>query len=445
VEPSEKPTDPATGQSSTERVITDFVCTRCSCLCDDLTIRVQSQQVNSVSPACPLAEPWYLTQRGDVKAKSRVRGVEVAEEVAISEAAKLLSEAHAPLIYGLTTCTTDGQRAAVALADRLGARLQVEASATAAASMAAFQTAGASMATLGEIRARADLIVYWGCDPMETHPRHHERYTGGKEPHVVSIQSSSRRDGFADTRMLIDSENHGKSIAVLRSLLQDGGNGQSNHEGLPTEELRHLVERMKNCSYGVIFYGDQIAGGEQDASTLHDLHRLVAELNAYSRFTVRYLNGAPNSTGAANVLAWQTGYANNINFANGFPSYEPGEVELESLLAADAVDLVLFVGSASPPLTEPALRKLREMPCVVVRHAGTEITKNQSVADGNVGVWDAVDPAVEMETGAPGVCADGVYYRMDDVPLSLRRVFEADLYADEDILNAIIEQLRVIE
>ena len=30
--------------------------------------------------------------------------------------------------------------------------------------------------TLGEVKNRADLVVYWGSDPVESHPRHLERF-----------------------------------------------------------------------------------------------------------------------------------------------------------------------------------------------------------------------------------------------------------------------------
>lgn len=457
MEPTEKLNDRI---SSEPQVITDVACNRCSCLCDDLTIGVEGQRVTSVAPACPIAEPWFLSQRGDASTTSRVRGIGVAEEVAVSEAAQLLREAHSPLIYGLTTCSTDGQRAAVALADGIGARLQVEVSPTAAAALAAFQTAGASTATLGEIRERADLIIYWGCDPMTTHPRHIERFVdvpgrwmpkgrGGR--HVVSIQSPGDyrdcRDDFADARLIVESRFDGELIALLRSHLQNGqeiyqGNPDPSKPrelaGLSEDEFDGLITRMKNCSYGVIFYGDQIASGKRDASTLHALHRMVTELNAFSRFTIRHLNAAPNGTGASNVMAWQTGYANNVNFANGFPAYEPNEATLENLAAAGAVDLVLFVGSDSPPrLTAAASEHLREIPCIVVRHVETE---SESVGAG----WSPINPVVEIETGVPGIHAPGVYYRMDDVPLPLRRVFETNLSADEDVLNAIMTELSVI-
>src|SRR5512138_329709 len=43
------------------------------------------------------------------------------------------------------------------------------------------QEVGIPTATLGQIRHRADLVIYWGCDPWSAHPRHLERYTNFTE------------------------------------------------------------------------------------------------------------------------------------------------------------------------------------------------------------------------------------------------------------------------
>ena len=41
----------------------------------------------------------------------------------------------------------------------------------------ATQEIGIPACTLGQIRHRADLIIYWACNPWTSHPRHLERYT----------------------------------------------------------------------------------------------------------------------------------------------------------------------------------------------------------------------------------------------------------------------------
>ena len=62
-------------------------------------------------------------------------------------------------------------RAAVALADRLGALVATDGVTGAWPGAPAFPLRGASTTTLGEIRDRSQLIVIWREDPETTHPR----------------------------------------------------------------------------------------------------------------------------------------------------------------------------------------------------------------------------------------------------------------------------------
>ena len=97
--------------------------------------------------------------------------------MAFARAAELLRAARYPLVYGLSRSTTEAQRAAIALAEKLGGTIDTTASTGHAPSLMALQQVGESTCTLGEIKNRADLVVFWGSDPVVTHPRHMERYS----------------------------------------------------------------------------------------------------------------------------------------------------------------------------------------------------------------------------------------------------------------------------
>ncbi len=64
---------------------------------------------------------------------------------------------------------------AAGIADRLGAVLDSPTSQIADGVLAA-QRRGQAGATLGEIRQRADFIVFWGIDPALRYPRYSSRY-----------------------------------------------------------------------------------------------------------------------------------------------------------------------------------------------------------------------------------------------------------------------------
>ena len=99
---------------------------------------------------------------------------------ALARAAELLRGARRPLVRGFDGATVEDARAAVALADRLGALVTTGAVAGAWPGAPAVPLRGASTATLGEIRDRSRLVVIWREDPETTHPRLLERLGFGR-------------------------------------------------------------------------------------------------------------------------------------------------------------------------------------------------------------------------------------------------------------------------
>jgi anaerobic selenocysteine-containing dehydrogenase len=67
------------------------------------------------------------------------------------------------------------------LAEEIGGILDNTAVVCHGPSILGVQEVGIPTCTLGQIRHRADLIIYWGCDPWSAHPRHLERYTSFTE------------------------------------------------------------------------------------------------------------------------------------------------------------------------------------------------------------------------------------------------------------------------
>ena len=157
--------------------IRNVACTVCGCVCDDLAVTVDGGRVVRADGACNLAEPWFLSQNAAPPPAAEIAGQPADPEAAYAARPPMLRAAKYPLIYGLSRSTTEGQRAATALADRIGATIDTTASTGHAPSIMALQQVGESTCTLGEVRSRADLVIFWGSDPARTHPRHLERYS----------------------------------------------------------------------------------------------------------------------------------------------------------------------------------------------------------------------------------------------------------------------------
>ena len=109
-------------------------------------ITVDRGRISKAEGACQLAEPWFLGQESARPPVAVIEGQPVPLEEAVRRAADILRTASSPLIYGLSRSSTEGQRAAIALGERIGATIDTTASLCHAPSVMAIQQVGESPA-----------------------------------------------------------------------------------------------------------------------------------------------------------------------------------------------------------------------------------------------------------------------------------------------------------
>ena len=399
--------------------IASFPCTACGCICDDLQLTVADGRIIRAENACQLAEPWLLAQNSFDEPEAEIDGRPAPLANALDRTAEILRNADYPLAYGLSQCTTDGQRACVSLAERLGALIDTSASVCHAPSVMAQQQVGKVTCTLGEIRNRADFVVFWGSDPVTTHPRHAERYsvhpTGRFIPRgradrfvVVADTTLTPSAAEADYFLPIEPGRHFEALFALRALVLGAMPDPDRVAGAPVERLTELAQRMKRARCGVIFFGVELARGESGHCNVEVLLQMVTDLNRHARWFAMRMRVYGNVVGADSVLAWQTGYPFAVNLARGYPRYNPGEFSVRSVLERKEVDACLVVGSETLAwLPPPAIDHLRQIPTMILDPAGAK---------------SALVPNVGIRTATSGVHESGTVYRMDGVPIAVKAV-----------------------
>lgn len=97
----------------------DVVCTFCGCLCDDLEVAVENNQITQVKRACAIGRNKIHHAQSNL-AQITVGGKTVSLDEALDAAADILGRARFPLVYGLSSTTTEAQREAVALCEFIG-------------------------------------------------------------------------------------------------------------------------------------------------------------------------------------------------------------------------------------------------------------------------------------------------------------------------------------
>jgi formylmethanofuran dehydrogenase subunit B len=422
-------------QMSAIRVIENVVCSFCGCLCDDIVVEVDDGRIGRVRKVCANGRGLF-THYDPAPRRPTVDGREVDWEEAVAEAARMLNEADSPLIYGLSSTATEAQRKAVELADRLGAMVDTTSSVCHGPTGLAMQAVGEPTCTLGEVRNRADLLIFWGCNPAVSHIRHFARYSvtpkgmltpkGRRDRTVVVVDvrpTASTR--VADLFLQVQPGADFEVLTALRALVQGEAIGVETVGEVPTVRLQELAERMKSCRFGVTFMGMGLTQSRGRDLNVSELFTLVAELNQHARFSVIPMRGHGNVAGADQVLTWQSGYPFAVSFARGYPQYGPGEFSAVDVLARGEADVALIL--ASDPLAHfpsAAARQLERIPTVVLDPMPTLTTQAARVV---------------FPTACYGVDAAGTAYRMDGVPIRLRSVLPLVRPTDVDVLDQLIE------
>jgi len=419
---------------SLEQVIEDVACTVCGCVCDDIGVTVRDGKITQARRACSLAEPWFLEQGSRQPSAAQVNGQTVPFADAIARASEILSEAKAPLIYGLSRSSTPGQRAAVRLADQLGATIDTTASLCHAPSIMAVQNIGESTASLGEIRHRADLVIFWGSNPAESHPRHFERYSldppgmflpGGRADRtlvVVDVRPTPS-SAQADIFMQVEPGRDLEALWSLRALVNNVPLDPAANWGAPHEQLIDLARRMKSCRVGAVFFGLGLTSPVGGHANVEALLHLVTDLNAYTRFHAKRMRVYGDVAGADSVLCWQTGFPFAVNLSRGFPRYSPGEYTADNALSRREVDACVLIGSEEiVGLSAASQEHLQSIPTIALDYPTLESN---------------FTPTVRFTTAIYGIHLPGTAYRMDEVPIPLRAVLSTNYPSDEDVLQTL--------
>jgi formylmethanofuran dehydrogenase subunit B len=425
------------------RIVENATCTFCGCVCDDmvLTVDMEQKRIIKAKNACVLGKAWFAEHVVENRPFALIDGREASTAEAVETAAQILAQARYPVIYGLSDTTCEAQRQAVAIADMLGANIGTTTEVCHGPSGIAFQGVGESTATLGEIKNRADLVIYWGGNPAESHPRHFTKYSvtpkgmfvpNGKKDRTVVLVDVRRTSStpVADIFIQVKPRRDFELLWALRALVKGRRVDPSVEEitGVSLATMQDLVERMKNCRYGVLFFGMGLTMTRGRHFNSGALLALTTDLNEFTHFVAKPVRGHGNVTGADNVVTWQTGFPFGVNFSRGYPRFNPGEFTVVDLLVRGEADALLVVASdPASNFAQEAIETMRRIPVIVLDPKFTHTAELARVA---------------FTTATYGINIPGTVYRMDDVPITLRPAFDSPYPSDEEVLTKIKNRLQ---
>ncbi len=405
---------------------TGITCLGCGLLCDDVTVSVANGRASDMAPTCPLGAAWL--EAGVVPNCIRSGRDDIALDAAIDAAATLLAGARGRLLVYLGPgLTVEALKPAVAIADGLQAVVDTATSAAAASGILAGQRRGRAAATLGELRNRADLVIFWGVNTERTHPRLVERLVDAAGTHipggrsgrtVVRVRIGTDGSPDADSTLRVPASAELAALSHLRSIV---GGRTAPAAAAAIAGLPELAAQLVAARYVAIVASGESADAQRPAQRAEGLIALAQALNGPTRAVLYTLRSGDNRNGIESLLTWQTGFPFAVDFRSGVPEYAVDRRGLDDIASVDAA-LVVGDWRAIP---STALASLESVPTVVVGPAASEAP---------------FVPRIAMDTGRAGLHEGGTAYRMDDVPLSLTAALDGPRSAIM-VLSALYETL----
>jgi formylmethanofuran dehydrogenase subunit B len=422
--------------------INDVVCPFCGCLCDDLEVTVEDNRIVAVDNGCTLANAKFMSKE---RLASPIRRIgdgweNISYDEAIQYTVDMLLDADRPLLYGWSGTHGEAQCIGVHVSELVGGIIDSTTSVCHGPSILAIQEVGHPGCTLGQVKNRADVVIYWGCNPLEAHPRHMSRYTTYADGYFLDNAFRERKVIVVDVRetetarvadefIRIKAGGDYAVLSALRAIVRGKGDVvPESVAGVARSQLERIVTLCKDATFGAIFFGLGLTMTRGKYKNIRNAIELVDELSRHTKFTITPMRGHWNVYGSNEVFTWMTGYPYAIDFCRGIAFYNPGETSAIDILAHKECDACLIIGSdPGAHFPRACVEHLADIPTVVIDPVPSMTT---ALAD------------VQIPVAVSGIDADGTAYRMDGVPIRVRKVIEPTLPNDREVLKSIHAKMK---
>ena len=221
-------------------------------------------------------------------------------------------------------------------------------------------------------------------------------------------------------------------LLTLRAILRGHILDVEEVGGVSIAELKGLAEAMRNARYGVLFFGLGLTQSPGRHRNIDAAIRLIQDLNSFTKWNMMPMRGHYNVAGANKTSTWQTGYPYAVDFARGYPRFQPGEYSAVDILARGEADALLNI--ASDPVAHFPRDAVEQIAKIPVINIDPKINMTSRLA------------TVNIPAAIAGIECDGAATRMDGLPLYLRKVIEPPegVLPDREILRMIFDGLQKV-
>lgn len=425
--------------------ITDVVCSLCGCVCDDIVVEVENNEVVKVKRgACSVGKAKLLGHHRIPSPMIRENGElkEVSYDEAIKKAAEILYKSRRPLLYGWSSTVCEADKVGVELAEDIGAVIDNTASVCHGPSVLAIQDVGLPSCTLGEVKNRADLVIYWGANPAYAHANHMKRYSyvskgfwtaeGKKGKKLVVVDPrKTMTTKMADVFVQLKQGYDFPVFSALRAILRGHADVVPDEVGgVPKEQLMEIAEMVKGAKFVMTFFGMGVTHTGARHNNIVNAIQFTRAAHLHTKASIMPLRGHYNVAGINQVLTWETGFPFAIDMARGYPWYNPGENSATDCLWRGDCDSAMIIASdPGAHFPGPSLRHLAKISVIQIDPFANPTTEFADIV---------------IPTAVSGIDSEGSVYRMDNIPIRLRKIIDSDVPTDEEIVGRILTEIRAL-
>ena len=435
--------------SDYDEIVENCTCTSCGCNCDDISYLIKNNRIVGVRHACGLGASKFTKSMDRRLLVPMIRNdkgelVETDWDTALDEAAELIASAIRPVFYGWSETSIETMKQGIKLGELVGAVLDNQATISNGPSLQAIQNIGYPVNTLGEVKNRADMIVFTGSDAINSHPRHMARYSAfprgyfrrkGRLDRTVVTMDPRYTDTAKMSDIWVAFEQNGdyEFYTAMRAVLKGKKLKKDVISGIPKEDIEELVEAMKTTQYGCLFFGLGLTHRLSKQRNIDIAINLVQDLNKFTKWNIVPMRRRFNVNGFNIFMSFEMGFPYGVDFSRDYPRYMNGETNAIDLLKRKEADVFMTI-AADPGLhfSKNVKNHLTNIPVI-------QIDKH----------WRPSTELVEvfLPGSFVGVEAPGTSYRMDSVPIYMKKVIDKPNTCrdDEWILKELFERVEKIK
>lgn len=426
----------------------NIICPVCGGSCDDIQVELKDGTID-VQNACKMGTAKFqevVSSHRILKPTIRENGKvkDVSWDEALEMSADILANAKRPLFFLGSETSCEAQEVGLHIAEYLGGVADSNATICHGPTVMGIQEAGCVGSTAGQTKNRADMIIYWGVNALESMPRHMSKYgvfprgywtkKGRFDRTMVTVDPRKTPTAVAsDLHLQLKPNSDYELLSALLTII----NGREPHPsveeitGIPISVMKQTVEMMKESNYVGIFVGLGVSSSYGKHRNIEIALNLVKEMNNYTKCNLGALRGHCNVAGFNQLASYLYGYPFGIDFGKGYPRYNPGETTCVDLLREKDVDAA-FVMCADlvNHIPADAAKYLADIPMICL-----DIAPCPSTTAANVvlpGIIDAME-------------SDGTFYRLDNVPVHFEPFTESpfpETKSNEETLKMLFEKVK---